>query len=181
MSIPRPAPPAKLFVSVIGADGERVNTAIALLMDSFGEADYISPWRDFAYTDYYEREMGHGLRRRFASFAEHVSPESLPEIKLKTNDLERRLAVGGSRRVNIDPGYVTAAHLILATGKGYGHRPYLRGGIYADLTLVYRAGAFQTLPWTYPDYAAPETRAMLEAIRRRHLGQLRGSGKDQHD
>jgi len=83
--------------------------------------------------------------------------------------------------VNIDPGYVAAAHLILATGKGYDHRPYLRSGIYADLTLVYRAGAFRPLPWTYPDYAAPETLAIIQSVRRKYLGQLQKIRKENHD
>ncbi len=181
MSNPRPAPPVNLFMSVIGKEGGVIAEAIALLMERFGEADYISPCREFAYTDYYEREMGHGLRRRFVSFRGHVPPESLPEIKCWTNDLERRLAAGEGRRVNIDPGYVAAAHLILATGKGYNHRPYLHSGIYADLTLVYRAGAFRPLPWTYPDYAAPEALAMLQSVRRKYLGQLHKSRKENHD
>jgi hypothetical protein len=168
-------------MSVIGKEGGVIAEAIALLMERFGEADYISPCREFAYTDYYEREMGHGLRRRFVSFRGHVPPESLPEIKCWTNDLERRLAAGEGRRVNIDPGYVAAAHLILATGKGYNHRPYLHSGIYADLTLVYRAGAFRPLPWTYPDYAAPEALAMLQSVRRKYLGQLHKSRKENHD
>jgi hypothetical protein len=70
-------------------------------------------------------------------------------VKGWTNGLEERLAAGGKRRVNIDPGYLARAHLILATGKGYTHRPYLRDGIYADLTLVFQQGGFQPLPWTY--------------------------------
>ena len=181
MSIPRPAPPVNLFVSVIGTEGEVIAAAIALLMERFGEADYISPCREFAYTDYYEREMVQGLRCRFVSFVGHISPEFLPEIKLWTNDLERRLIAGETRRVNIDPGYVAAAHLILATGKGYDHRPYLRSGIYADLTLVYRAGAFRPLPWTYPDYAAPETLAIIQSVRRKYLGQLQKIRKENHD
>jgi len=181
MSSPGPAPPVNLFMSVIGTDGESIARALVLLMEHFGEADYISSCRKFAYTDYYEREMGTGLRRRFVSFAGHVLPETLPEIKLRTNELERLLAAGAARRVNIDPGYIAAAHLILATGKGYNHRPYLRAGIYADLTLVYREGSFRPLPWTYPDYAAPETVAILNAVRRKYLEQLQKRRKEQHD
>ncbi len=73
--------------------------------------------------------------------------------------------------MNIDPGYLSPAHLILATGKGYTHRPYLRDGIYADVTLVYRDGAFHSLPWTYPDYAAVGTRTMLQGIRAKYMAQ----------
>ncbi|HLZ18682.1 MAG TPA: DUF4416 family protein, partial [Smithellaceae bacterium] len=74
---------------------------------------------------------------------------------------------------NIDPGYLSQAHLILATGKGYTHRPYLRDGIYADLTLIYQGKKFCTLPWTYPDYADEKQTTMLAAIRARYLLQLK--------
>lgn len=178
MSRPRRATPVNLFMSLIGSDPETINAALLLLMERFGEADYISPCREFAYTDYYEQEMGAGLRRRFVSFAGHVAPDALPEVKLWTNDLEGRFSAGESRRVNIDPGYIAEAHLVLATGKGYTHRPYLRDGIYADLTLMFSAGSFRPLPWTYPDYAAPETMAMLHAVRRKYLEQLKKSRKD---
>jgi hypothetical protein len=75
--------------------------------------------------------------------------------------------------MNIDPGYLSQAHLILATGKGYAHRPYLRDGIYADLTLIFRQGSFEALPWTYPDYAAPETICLFNGIRRKYLLQMK--------
>ncbi len=178
MSRPRPAKQVNLFMSLIGSDRETIGAVLLLLMERFGEADYIGPCREFSYTDYYEPEMGPGLRRRFVSFAKLVPPDALPEVKLWTNDLERRFSIGEARRINIDPGYLAESHLILATGKGFAHRPYLRDGIYADLTLIYRDGSFRPLPWTYPDYAAPESAVLLHALRRKYLGQLQKLRKD---
>jgi len=178
MSRPRPAKPVNLFMSLIGSDRETIGAVLLLLMERFGEADYIGPCREFSYTDYYKPEMGPGLRRRFVSFAKLVPPDALPEVKLWTNDLERRFSIGEARRINIDPGYLAESQLILATGKGFAHRPYLRDGIYADLTLIYRDGSFRPLPWTYPDYAAPESAVMLHALRRKYLGQLQKLRKD---
>ena len=63
---------------------------------------------------------------------------------------------------------------MLATGKNFSHRIYLDGGIYADLTLVYTGGGFQTLPWTYPDYAERGLRAFLEQVRERYRADLKG-------
>ena len=88
------------------------------------------------------------------------------------------LSAEGRRRVNIDPGYLAKAHLILATGKGYTHRPYLRDGIYADLTLMYRDKTFHPLPWTYPDYAGGEVIGMLTRIREKYMLQLKGKAGD---
>jgi len=97
----------------------------------------------------------------------------LPDVKLLANDVEHRFSVRGKRRVNIDPGYISQAHLILATGKGYTHRPYLRDGIYADLTLMYRGKTFHSLPWTYPDYSAKPVIDMFNRIRSKYIMQLK--------
>ncbi len=117
-----------------------------------GDPDYVSEILPFDYTNYYAAEMGQSLVRRFVAFDRLIRPEELPAVKLETNALEGRLSEGGARRVNIDPGYVAKQHFILATGKGFSHRPYIGQGIYADLTLVYRKETYRPLEWTYPDY-----------------------------
>lgn len=174
MSDPRPAEAVNLIVSLFSGEGRLLGDALNALSERYGRADFISAPMPFAYTDYYEKEFGGSLVRRFAAFERLIRPESLPDVKNWTNGLEHRLSAEGKRRVNIDPGYLAKAHLILATGKGYAHRPYLREGIYADLTLVYRDGSFHPLPWTYPDYACKETIAMLLRIRGKYLLQLKG-------
>ena len=113
--------------------------------------DFLSAPEDFSYTSYYDDEMGHGIRRQTASFLKLVAPDSIAAIKLRTNEIEASLAIDGKRRVNIDPGLLGLENFILATGKNFTHRIYLRDGIYADLTLIYQKGAFRPLPWTYPD------------------------------
>lgn len=90
------------------------------------------------------------LVRRMVSFGPLIRPEALPEIKCLTNRMEALHEQGDQRRVNIDPGYLSPSHLILATGKGYSHRPYLRDGIYADLTLIFSDGTFRPLPGPIP-------------------------------
>jgi hypothetical protein len=122
------------------------------LSSTYGQADFISAIIPFDYTDYYCTEMGENLVRRFLTMEKLIRPEELPDIKLATNGFEDKLNSNSRRQVNIDPGYISKAHLILATGKSYTHRPYLRDGIYADLTLVYQGKKFCSLPWTYPDY-----------------------------
>ncbi len=144
------------------------------LSERYGRADFISAPAPFTYTDYYEKEFGGSLIRRFAAFERLIRPETLPDVKIWTNALEMRLAAEGRRRVNIDPGYLAKAHLILATGKGYTHRPCLREGIYADLTLIYQKGAYQKLPWTYPDYQEPALLHFLGVLREKMRFQRQG-------
>ena len=74
--------------------------------------------------------------------------------------------------VNLDPGYLTTAKLVLATTKDFGHRVYLRDGIYAESTLHYIDGRWEPWPWTYPDYAGPRYHAFFERVRERFKQKL---------
>jgi hypothetical protein len=178
MSKPQPPEAVKLIASLLSGDERLLGDAVQALSERYGRADFISAPAPFTYTDYYEKEFGGSLIRRFVAFERLIRPEALPDVKIWTNALEKRLSAEGLRRVNIDPGYLAKAHLILATGKGYTHRPYLREGIYADLTLTYRDKSFHPLPWTYPDYAGGEVIGMLTRIRDKYLLQLKGKAAE---
>jgi hypothetical protein len=173
MSRPASAEPVELFASVLYVDSRLFKEVLVKLSGKYGPIDFISEEMPFNYTEYYAKEMGPLLKRRFVFFEEPARPESLPEVKLFSNHVEEELSTDGLRRVNIDPGYVSKAHLILATGKGYTHRPYLRDGIYADLTLIYEKKSFHVLPWTYPDYAEKKVIAMFNRVREGYAHRLR--------
>src|SRR5205085_97859 len=83
----------------------------------------------FDQTGYYERTMGSGLRKELLAFEELIAPDRLPEIKLRTNALERELAECGgypeARPINLDPGYLVLGKFLLATTKDQAHRVYL--------------------------------------------------------
>jgi hypothetical protein len=173
MSKPNTAEPVKLVFSVFATEVARLNETIIILSNAYGQPDFISAVIPFDYTSYYCAEMGETLVRRFLTMEKLIRPEELPDIKLATNEIENKSALDSRRQVNIDPGYISKAHLILATGKAYTHRPYLRDGIYADLTLVYQGKKFCSLPWTYPDYADEKQLLMLSKIRAKYLVQLK--------
>ena len=97
--------------------------------------------------------MGSPLFRRLFGFKQLIQQHDLGQIKLTTNSIEHQYSSGNKRLVNIDPGYLLHERFVLATGKNYSHRIYIGKGIYADLTLIYCHGRFESLPWTYPDYA----------------------------
>jgi hypothetical protein len=145
------------------------------LYSTFGETDAVSERFAFDLTDYYTREMGKVLFRHFITFKRFIPIPNLPDIKQMTNRLEEKYAASdGNRRINIDPGYICLEHVILATTKGYTHRPYLRDGIYADLTLIYRNKSFRPLEWTYPDYRQEGVIALFNQFRKEYLEDLRG-------
>ena len=114
------------------------------------------------------------LYRRFITFERLIPIPLLPDIKRATNRLEKRYATpDGNRRMNIDPGYVCLEHVILATTKGYTHRPYLREGIYADLSLIYRNRSFQPLEWTYPDYRHEDVLSLFNQFRKKYVEDMK--------
>ncbi|MCJ7547667.1 MAG: DUF4416 family protein [Deltaproteobacteria bacterium] len=168
--------PVKLIMSVIASDGQLLSEVSEVLAASYGGVDFESDILPFDCTQYYTPEMGEGLLRRFYTLRPFIPRELLVRIKRETNEIEEEFGRQGKRRVNIDPGYICAEHLILATTKGYTHRPYLGEGIYADLTLIYREGEFRPLEWTYPDYASPQIREILQGIRKRYLQELKEDG-----
>lgn len=174
MSIPTGPVKAKLIVAVIINGRENFEALRELLYSKFGEVECLSPWYDFDFTTYYEPEMGAPLYRRFIVFKEPVAQEALPAIKLWTNEIENTFCNNnGHRHVNLDPGYLTLERFILATGKNFTHRVYLRDGIFADLTLIYTKGGFQVLPWTFPDYATETIRSFLAEVRQAYYLELK--------
>jgi len=175
MGRPKEPEPAKLFMSFIASEEEIFRDGVEEFRSIFGGTDTMSERFPFDFTDYYTQEMGKPLFRHFMTFGRLIPIPSLPDVKLATNRLEEKYArPDGSRRINIDPGYVCLEHVILATTKGYTHRPYLRDGIYADLTLIYRNKSFQPLEWTYPDYRKEAVIALFNRFRGRYLEDLRG-------
>ena len=171
----QPQLPDKVFImaSLFSPDKGVVDQVIARLERTFGPVAWVSPGMFFDRTRYYEREMGWPLYRRFIAFQELTAPEDLVDIKLKTNAIEAGYLVQGKRQVNIDPGYISAERLILATGKNYVHRVYLCKGIYADLTLIFKKGSFRPLEWTYRDYADPDMIHMFNELRRIYMEKRR--------
>ena len=167
--------PAKLFVSLIASVDAILHQGIEDLRIAFGEIDFISERLLFNFTDYYTQEMGGDLFRRFITFESLISIPLLPEIKWTTNRLEEKYSTSvGNRRINMDPGYLCLDHVILATTKGFTHRPYLREGIYADLTFIYRNKSSQPLEWTYPDYRQKDVIRLFNQFRKKYLEDLKG-------
>lgn len=162
-------------MSLIASKDDVFHQGVFDLRLSFGEVDFISKRFAFDFTEYYAQEMGGNLFRHFLTFERLIPMSLLPDIKQRTNHLEEKYSSSnGSRQINIDPGYLCFEHVILATTKGYTHRPYLKEGIYADLTLIYRNKTYQPLGWTYPDYRQEEVIRLFNQFRKKYVAQLKG-------
>ncbi|MBI3756628.1 MAG: DUF4416 family protein [Deltaproteobacteria bacterium] len=171
----------KLLIALLAAEPELLASATTQLQQDYGTVDLESevfPWNT---TDYYQAEMGNNLLRRFLTFEPLISPEELVRIKLETNARELTLSSAASaaspRHINLDPGYIDATKLVLASTKDQAHRLYLSQGIYAEVTLLYHHKAFHPFLYTYEDYRWPETHAFLTQARKRYLEQLRAQRK----
>lgn len=148
--------PVLLMIAVISRYEVSLNWARETLIQRFGPLAFQSAAFDFTETDYYAATMGPNLKKQFLAFERLIDPGALAGIKRQTNDSEAEYAASAGhsepRPLNLDPGYITPAKLVLASTKDHAHRIYLGGGIYAELTLNFRHRQWQPLEWTYPDY-----------------------------
>lgn len=172
MGEPKQPTKVKLIMAVFTADVQLFSKAEKELKDKCGAVDFESDVFEFDYTDYYEREMGKNLKKKFLAFRDLINPDDISSIKLFTNELESRNSAENRRSINIDPGYLSESKLVLASTKNFYHRVYLKEGIYAEVTLYFKEGTFQSLPWTYPDYKADESIKFFNKIRDGYRRQL---------
>lgn len=167
----------KLFTGMLSGDPSLFDAAEAALSERYGPVDLRSGVLPWPVTDYYRNELGDSLLRKFIFFERPADPGDLASCKMFTNELEDRFAVPAAgktrRRINIDPGYVTEAKVVLASTKDFSHRVYLGAGIYAEATLEFHDGAYVPTRTTYPEFRSDDMRRLFSEARvllRRDLG-----------
>jgi hypothetical protein len=152
--------PALLVMAVFSRYGDALDWSRTRAEQMWSPLALTSDVFDFDDTPYYEKTMGPALKKQLLAFEHLTDTGRLAETKLATNDWEEAYAGEHDwpepRPLNLDPGYITEAKLVLATTKDRDHRIYLGAGIFAEVTLFYHAGRWQNRPWTYPDYQRPE-------------------------
>ncbi|MEW6600147.1 MAG: DUF4416 family protein, partial [Nitrospirota bacterium] len=147
----------KLFIGMLSQDVALIEKLTNDLCNIFGTADLASPVLPWDHTRYYEKEMGERLKRQFLFFRELIDPGVIADVKVKTIGLENlHINEAGGRKINLDPGYLDAAKIVLASTKDFSHRIYLDKGIYGEVTLIYSGKDYQILPYTFPDYRTKE-------------------------
>ena len=142
----------------------------------WGPVNLVSHDFDFTQTRYYERTMGSDLSKCFFAFNRLIDQAQLVELKHETNAWERDYKDSCNwpepRPLNLDPGYLTEAKLVLASTKDSNHRLYIGKGIYAEQTLHFQGGVWKAHDWTYPDYRCDAYHAFLthcrDYLRRRY-------------
>jgi hypothetical protein len=167
--------PVKLFSSLFTKEGVLIQKVLGRLEKQFGKIDFLSEMIEFKHTDYYRDEFGGGLFRKIVSFENLIRPDIISSVKLFTNNIEGEYtAKDGKRMINIDPGYIALEKVVLTSCKNFSHRLYLRDGIYAELTLIYKKNeGYIPLNWTFPDYAEKNIKNIMLQIRKRYNHQLK--------
>ena len=168
--------PVKLFIGVLVSNPKLLKEVESRLSGAYGPIDHRSDVLPFDFTDYYEKEMGDLIDRVFFSFERLIEADQLPEIKRQTNRLEAEMAPllqTVKRPLNLDPGYLEHAKVVLASTKNFYHRIYLGGGIFAEVTMHFRNNTYQFFPWTYPDYQSKDYQEFFLKTRQIYRSQLR--------
>ena len=175
--------PAKLFVGMLSSDTMRFEECTELLVIKYGAIDMESDIAPWSHTDHYKREMGGNLLRKFIFFERLIDPGILAAVKVATNRIEEQKTVttpnSMKRRINIDPGYITEAKVVLASTKDYSHRIYIGQNIYAEVALQYngKTRSFLSFEHTYPDFRSQEYRTLFKAAREVLRSPQRGEQK----
>ncbi len=167
-------PRVKLITGVLYPDEAHLEWVAERLEELFGSVERTFSGFLFDHTDYY-REIAPRLFRGFFSFKGLWPAGGLADWKKASCRLEKRS--GPTRKVNIDPGYVDGARLVLASTKDHAHRIYLREGIFAEVTLKYAGKAWRSYDHTFPDFASGIYDAFLDAARADWLRDVRGEKK----
>lgn len=157
-------PLVKKILALLVPRGEQriYENACRILEEHWGKPERVSERFPFVWTNYYE-DIAHELDRVFFSYPGLYPMSKLPDWKIETCGIEKM--TGDTRRVNLDPGTVDGARLLLASTKGQAHRVYLRGGIFCEVTLCRRKGHWESFFYTFPDFKSGRYDSWLETVR----------------
>jgi len=168
----RPPLPVKLFIGMLSPEPELFTVCTEILGREYGPVESESNLFSWDNTNYYREEMGEHILRKFLFFERVMDPGKLPSVKRFTIDLEKQFAslerYSLRRRINIDPGYVTEAKVVLATTKDFSHRLYIGDNLYGEVTLRYSTKERSFIPheFTYPDFRTEAYLTLFNGVRK---------------
>jgi Domain of unknown function (DUF4416) len=143
---------AVLFVGCLYSSSDIFNASSLELKEIFGKTLFESAPLLWDYTEYYANELVPPILRKFIFFEQPVDSSVVVDAKFGTMGVEARFSRDGKRQINIDPGYMTLAKVVLVSRKNYSHRVHLGRGVFGEVELFHKDGVFNALPYTYPDY-----------------------------
>jgi len=176
----RTVEPVARFCGLITRHEDARSWALERLTEQWGAPLVVSSPIPFEAGGYYTSSMGSDLKKVLVATAGFADPACLADWKRQSNRWEDEYADSSDhpeqRPLNLDPGYVTQAKLILGTTKDRDHRIYLRDGIFAEVTLTYIGKRWHSHRWSYPSYRTAEVAEFAMQCRQRlreHLKEAR--------
>ncbi len=171
--------PVVRFCAVITRHEDALAWAIDRLSQAWGQPSITSQSIPFEAGGFYAATMGLELTKMLVAFSPVADPGDLADWKLQTNqwesDYARAATHAESRPLNLDPGYMSQAKLVLATTKDRDHRIYLRDGMFAEVTLAYVGKKWQHHRWSYPSYRTDEVADFASRCRTRLRSHLQAT------
>ncbi len=164
-------PRVKRITGILYPNDELLAWSIGKLSELWGQPEIVSVPVPFDKTHYYD-DISPSLTRIFLCFPGLADAGGLADWKHEAISIEA-MSRQPVRSVNIDPGYVDGARLILASTKDHAHRIYLREGIYAEVTMRYRFKEWQSFDYTFPDFASRAYDDFLLQARRLWLKEVK--------
>ena len=164
-------PKVKRITGILYPDDDFLQWSIDRLTEIWGVPELISRPVPFDKTNYYD-EISPNLNRIFMSFPGLVYAGGLADWKHQAIEIESR-SRENIRAVNIDPGYIDGARLVLASTKDHAHRIYLRDGIFAEVTMRYRFRKWAAFDYTFPDFASGVYDEFLSGVRKFWLEEVK--------
>ena len=161
------------FVGMLTGEKDLFARAIDELDHFFGPVLRETEPISWEHSTYYEEELGNNVLRKFVFYARPVDQIDLVEAKKITMEVEIKLGRGITgetlRRINIDPGCMTQAKLVLASSKDFSHRIYIGGGVHAEVTLYFKDESFRPFFYTYQDYKDEKNISLFNAVRKEYF------------
>ena len=173
-----PSEGAKGAPPVAGMSHSLWDWTLEQMAAAWGPTERVSEAYPFDMTPYY-KNIAETLLRRFVSFVGLFPAENLAEWKRMGGAMEARS--GPSRRVNVDPGFIDGAKLVLASTKDRAQRVPIAPDLYAEVTLRFRNHRWEPFDYTFPDFRSGRYDDFLSDVRRDWLRDTRDTRRKNHD
>ena len=140
-------------MAIMYSNEETYNECKQQLASEYGEIEKQSAPYPFDHTSYYEEEFGTNLKKQFIIFQNPIKTNQLATIKHEITAIETLFTHNNKRTINIDPGYLTASELTLASFKPRNQvKEEIASGIFSHTVIKVIEGKPQTFPHTFKDY-----------------------------
>ena len=150
-----------LFMAVMYSSEDIFTKAKNDLILKYGSLKAESSAYDFNFTNYYEKEMGSNLKKKFLIFNKEISKKDLIEIKLFITEIEKKYSQDNKRTINIDPGYLSSKELVLATFKGKDFKEKISEDVFVHKILEFKENEIIEFFHTFADYKVKENQKFL--------------------